>query len=98
MSKCFLGYFELYSKLVDDYENHNKYNKQRLIKKHCNMAESNAIKKYPRMRKMERGKKVYTYKIGEYVYFTSKPKQKSCTEYSVHKVTLICKQGRRDFC
>ena len=98
MSKSFLGYFDLYSKLVDSYKKYNKKNKLRLIHKHCNMAETNAIKKYPRMRKMERGKKVYTYKIGEHVYFTCKPKQKGCSEYTVYKVTLACKQGHRDFC
>lgn len=44
------GYFELYSKLVDDYGKHNKYNKQRLIKKHCNMATEQALNRYPNMR------------------------------------------------
>lgn len=63
-SKSFLGYFELYSKLVDSYKEYNRKNKLRLIHKHCNMAESKAIKKYPRMRNMERGGKCYTYKIG----------------------------------
>ena len=91
------GYSEFYIKLNAFYNRYNKKNKLRLIHKHCNMAEKKAIKKYTRMRKMERGAKIYTYRIEDHVYFTCKPKQKGCSEYTVYKVALVCKQGHRDF-
>ena len=83
------GYFELYSKLVDDYKKHNKYNKQRLIKKHCNMATEQALKRYPNMRPFYRGRKVYTYKIYDHVFFTATPKQKECSCYTDREYKIV---------
>lgn len=90
------GYFELYSKLVDDYEKYNRYNKQRLIKKHCNMATEKALKIYPDMKPFERGKRVYTYKIYDHIFFTSKPKQKECSHYTDRELRIVLK-GKRTF-
>lgn len=86
------GYAQLYMKLFETYRTHNKKNKLRLIHKHSNMAINKAIKKYPGMRNMERGKKVFTYQIMDGVYFTCRPKQKNCAEYTLYEVMLI-KQG-----
>ncbi len=87
-----IGYSDLYNNFMEEYKKYNKYNKLRLVKKHCSMSETKSIKKFPRMRKMEHGTKVFTYKTGECVYFTCKQKQEGCSNYTLHKVLLILKQ------
>lgn len=83
------GYSQLYMKLFKTYRTHNKKNKLRLIHKHSNMAINKAIKEYPGMRKMERGKKVFTYQTMDEVYFTCRPKQKDCSNLTLYKAILI---------
>lgn len=91
------SYSELFSELVEEYKKYNKYNKLRLVKKHCNMATAKAIKVFPRMRKMECGKKVFTYKIENGIYFTCIPNQEGCSNYTLYKVLLVLEQqGNRN--
>lgn len=86
------GYGQLCVKLFETYLTHNKKNKLRLIHKHSNMATNKAIKEFPVMRKMERGNKVFTYQIMDEVYFTCRPKQKDCDNFTLYKVMLVTKQ------
>lgn len=84
-----LDYFNLYCSFVDLYSKFNKKTKLRLIKKHHHMSESHSVKKFPRMRNMIKGRKVYTYQIGNEVFFTNNPKQKFCRSYTLYKTSLV---------